>query len=64
MLCAVLEGDVVGIAWEERRDGNKMASYHPAASERLADSTNGVSRHGFLPVVVGFMAGCLTAGAL
>jgi hypothetical protein len=38
--------------------------YHPAASERLADSTNGVSRQGFLPVVVGLMAGCLTAGAL
>jgi hypothetical protein len=37
----------------------------PAASERLADSTRGVSRHGFL-VVFGlmFMAGCLTAGAL
>jgi hypothetical protein len=35
----------------------------PAASERLADSTRGVSRHGFL-VVVGCLTGCLTAGAL
>ena len=40
------------------------APYHPAASERLADSTKGVSRHGFLLVVTGLMAGCLTAGAL
>lgn len=39
------------------------APYHPAASERFADSTKGVSRHGFLPVE-GLMAGCLTAGAL
>lgn len=36
---------------------------HPAASERLADSTRGVSRHGFL-VVLGLMADCVTAGAL
>jgi hypothetical protein len=40
------------------------APYHPAASERLADSTRGVSRHGFLSLVAGLMAGCLTAGAL
>lgn len=37
--------------------------YHPAASERLADSTRGVSRQGFFSVFV-FMVGCLTRGAL
>jgi hypothetical protein len=46
-----------------RRLGYGGNTDQPAASERLADSTRGVSRQGFL-VVLGFMAGGLTAGAL
>ena len=43
--------------------GGRRVTDQPAASERLADSTRGVSRHGFL-VGLGFVVGCLTAGAL
>jgi hypothetical protein len=43
--------------------GREGVTDQPAASERLADSTRGVSRHGFL-VGLGFVVGCLTAGAL